>query len=436
MNIHIEDIGPCRKQIHIEVPADKVDATFKEVLTGYSRYARIPGFRPGKAPANVVKKRYQKEIIKEVKEHLIPEGYQAAVAKEKLHTVQVVDVTDVEPKEGDAYGFHVTVDVFPEFELPDYKAIKVEDKPVDITDEGIDEVVDRMRDRMASFDDVTGRPAAKSDRVLVDYTATVDGAPMDTLVQEHAILAKAENFGVILDPDYSFLPEFVTGLEGAVEGETKTIEVSFDENFIEKKLAGKKAIYTVKVHKIQQKKLPELTPEFLKTVGADSVENLRTRIRDDLSRMKADQERRRVQDEICRHLLEGTAMNLPESELQRRTADEVYDLVQYNTSKGIDRGQIEQNREQIFAAAGKSAEEKLKLRYILLKIARNEKIELGEAEVETRIRLLAQQAGRDAVKLREELIKNNRIGMLRDDMMAAKAIDLLVAGQKTAATAA
>lgn len=436
MNIQIEDIGPCRKQINIEVPAAKVDETFSDVVSSYTKHARIPGFRPGKAPSHLVKRRFQKEILSDVKEHLIPQGYQEAIAREKLRTVQVVDVADVQPSEGQAYGFHVTVDVFPEFSLPDYKSIKVEDKPVEVTEEAVDEIVDRMRDRMATFEDVSGRPAAKSDRVVVSYTATVDGAPMESLVKDHGILAKAEDFGVILDPDYSFIPEFVTGLEGVSEGDNKEIEVNFDEQFVEKSLAGKKAVYSVKVGKIQEKKLPEITEEFLKSIGADSVESMRQRIRQDLVRMKTEQEGRRVQDEICRHLLENTVMNLPESELQRRTADEVYDLVQYNTSKGIDRSDIEQNREKIFAAAGKSAEEKLKLRYILLNIAREEKIEVSEADVEARIRLLAQQARKDAVKLKDELVKNNRIGMLREDMLAGKALELLQSLRKNTVSAA
>jgi len=432
MNIHVEDIGPCRKQINIEVPASKVDETFSEVITGYSKHARIPGFRPGKAPGNLVRRRFQKEILSDVKEHLIPQGYQAALAKEKLRTVQVVDVTDVEPKEGQAYGFHVTVDVFPEFTLPNYKSIRIEEKPVEVTDDSIDEIVDRMRDRMATYADVS-RPAGKSDRVMVTYTATVDGVPMDSLIKEHEILAKAEDFGVILDPDYSFIPEFAAGLEGASEGESKEIEVNFDDQFVEKALAGKKAVYSVKINKVQEKKLPEITEEFLKSVGAETLESMRTRIRADLLRMKTEQEGRRIQDEICKNLLENTVMNLPESELQRRTADEVYELVQYNSNKGIDRENIEQNREKIFEAAGKSAEEKLKLRYILLNIARDEKLEVSEADVEARIRLLAHQAHKDAVKLKDELIKNNRIGMLRDDMMASKALELLQTMQKSAA---
>jgi len=324
----------------------------------------------------------------------------------------------------------------PDFAVPDYKSIKVEAAPVVVTEESIDEVVDRMRDRMANFVDAGARAARASDRVTVNYTATVDGQPMQDMVKEHGILAKAENFGVILDPEYSFIPEFAEGLVGIAAGETRAIKVHFNDQFIETALAGKDAEYTVEALKVEEKQLPELTPEFLKTIGAESVESMRTRIRQDLQRMKTDQESRRIQDEICKKLLDGTAMNLPESELQRRTADEVYDLVQYNSEKGIDRDVIEQNREQIFQAAGKVAEDKLKLRYILLAIAREEKLTISEADVEARVRMLAMQARKDPVKLRDELEKNNRLPMLRDDLLASRALAMIEHLQKPKGDAA
>ena len=436
MNIQVEAVGPARKQISVEIPVDEVNRAIHEVVGGYTRYARIPGFRPGKAPLHLVKNRFRKEITKDVKEHLIPRGYQAAIKQEKIETVRVIEVTEPDPEEGKPYAFTVTVDVFPEFELPNYKAIRVEDQPVVVTEESIDEVVDRMRDRMADYEDAPGRAAEKSDRVIINYSATLDGQPLDALVAEHTILAKGESFGVVLDPDYAMLPELATELIGVTEGQTKEVPVSFNEQFVVPALAGKTAQYRCEILKVQVKKLPELTAEFLKTMGAESVEALRERIRVDLGRMKEDQERRRVQDEICRQLIEQTAMVLPQSEVQRQTADEVYDLVQYNTSRGLDRQVIEENKDQIFSAAAKSAEDKLKLRYILLKIAQAEQVAVSDAEVEAHIRVMAQRARKDATKLKAELTSNNRLDDVREDLMAGKALKALEEARKQPAGAA
>jgi len=265
---------------------------------------------------------------------------------------------------------------------------------------------------------------------MVKYAALVEGQPMDDLVKDHPILAKSAEFGVILDPEFAFIPEFADGLVGMKEGDQKTLEVSFPEDFIEPALAGKKAEYHVEALKVQVKVLPEVTPAFLKTLSVDSVEALRARIRADLVRMKQGQEKRRIQDEICKHLLEQTAMVLPESEVQRQTADEVYDLVQYNTNRGIDRNAIEENRDQIFSAAAKTAEEKLKLRFILLKLAAAEKLNVTNAEVDAQLRVLAQRAHRDFTKLKAELEKNNRLDEAREDVICSKALAYLLEQQQ------
>lgn len=426
MNIQVEAIGPSRKQITIEVPAAEVDKSFAEVLASYQRFASVPGFRPGKAPVAMIKKKYAKEIAKELKDYLIPRGYHAAIKEQKIDSLRVINVTDAEPAEGRPFAFSVTVDTYPEFELPDYKAIKIEPKPVEVPEESIDEVVNQMRERTATFEDAPGRAAEKTDRVMVNYTGTVDGVPMDGIIKDHTILAKAENFGVILDPNYSFIPEFAEALIGVKEGERRTVDVTFEAAFIVKELAGKKAQYAVEVLKVQIKKLPEITPEFLKTMGVESIEAMRTRIKTDLGRMKGDQERRRIQDEICKQLLEQTAMALPESEVQDQTAQEVYDLVQYNTSRGMDRDLIEKNREDIFKAASKSAEDRLKTRFIMMKIAKAEKLEATDAEVDNHIHYLAQRARKDYAKLKSELEKNGRLKDVREDVSASKAVDFLV----------
>ncbi|HMO03162.1 MAG TPA: trigger factor [Kiritimatiellia bacterium] len=435
MNIHVEVVGPCRKQVSIEVPAEQVQTTISEIVSGYQRYARIPGFRVGKAPVDLVKRHFRKDILKEAKERLIPGGYQAALQQEKLKVANVIDVTESDPVEGKPFGFQITVDVVPDFELPAYKGIRVEAQPADVTEQAIDEVVDRMRDRMASFVAEEGRVAGKSDRVMVNYTATVDGQPLDLGNSNLGVLAKAENFGVILDPEYSFIPEFVDGLTGAKAGEHRTVVANFDEKFVEKSLAGKQATYAVEVLAVERKQLPELTEEFLKTMGAESVAAMRQRIKDDLARMKSSQEERRVQDEICKKLLEETVMNLPESIVQRRTAEEVYDVVEYNSERGVDREVIEQNREQIFANAAKTAEEKLKIRYILLKIAEAEKMTVTEAEIDGFIRTMALRERKDPAKVKENIVKNNRLADVRDDLLASKSLKMLADLQKPQAAA-
>ena len=425
MNIQVEAVGPSRKQISIELPASEVSDAFKDALSNYQRFARIPGFRPGKAPVHLVKSRYQKEILKDLKDFLLPRGYQAAIKQEKLDVVRVIEVTDATPVEGQPYGFSVTVDVTPEFELPDYRAIRIEKKPVDVTDDAINDVIETMRNRMATYEEVPGRVSEKSDRVMISYEATVDGAPMEQLVKEHKMLAKATEIGLILDPEYSFIPEFSDALVGMKAGDRKDVDVKFEDAFVEKALAGKQAIYKVDVLKVERKKLPEVNAEFFKLMGVESEEAIRSRIREDLGRMKASEEQRRIEAEISKQLNEQTAMVLPQSEVQRETANEVFDLVQYNTSRGLDRSMIEENRDKIFDTAAKSAEERIKLRYILLKIAGKENLTVSNEELEQHIRYIAQRSHRDPAKVRAELVKKDAMDDVKRDVLARKAMTLL-----------
>jgi trigger factor len=427
MNSQVEVVGPCRKQLSIEIPADKVSEAMKEVAGSYLRHAKIPGFRPGKAPLDLVKRRFQKEINKDMKEYLVPRGYQSALQEQKIKVVKVIDVTDPELVEGQPYVFQVTVDVFPDFALPDYKAIRIEERPVEVTDDAVSEVIDDLRDRQATYEDVPGRVAEKTDQVTVNWKAMLDGKPLEESVKGYDFLAKTEGFGVILDEGFVIIPEFVSGLLGAAAGETRTIEVNFEENYVVKELGGKKAVYTVEVIKVGRRKLPELTADWVKSIGANSEDELREHIRKDLIRSKTDQEQRRIRDEICKKLIESTAMNLPESSLQEQTADEVYDLVDYNSRRGIDREAIEQNREQIFSTAGKVAEDKLKLRFILQRIAEEEQLKVSEADVNNRIQMMAIQARKDPAKLKEELKKNERLPLLHQDLVVTKALNFLAA---------
>ncbi len=178
MNIRVEDAGVCRKSVRIEVPAEEVSKEFDDVLTAYLRVARVPGFRPGKAPRDLIKRRYSKEIIQEVKERLIPRGYQQAIKQEKLDTVAVLDVKDQPVESGQAFSFTVMLDVAPDFQMPNYKGIAIEGKKVDVGEADIKETIQRLQDNAGRYEDIAGRPVQKGDLVQIDYDGVIDGFPL------------------------------------------------------------------------------------------------------------------------------------------------------------------------------------------------------------------------------------------------------------------
>lgn len=426
MNVRMETAGPCRREVHIEVPADRVKSAFEEVTAMYARSARIPGFRPGRAPRDLIRRRYQKEIADDVKERLIPEGYQAAVKQEKLSTVAVLDVNDQTLEEGQPFAFSVVVDIAPEIDLPQYKAIPLARKAVTVTEEQVAKVVTDIRERNARFEDADARAVATGDMVQVDYTAVCEGEPLSALAPDAKDLGEAQGFWVMADEHNEFLPGFSKGLLGAKVGETRDVQVDFPSVFQVASLAGKKAIFSATIKAVREKKLPELNEEFFKELGVADLTELETRVREDLKNMHERGEANRLRGEIVRFLLDKATFDAPESVLQEETRQQVYDLVRRNQSRGVPVEEIESKKEEMFDSATRSATEKVKLRYMLGRIAKEENVTVSERDLENHIRLMAASYGATFEKLRADLVKNKALDQVREDVLNSKVMDFLL----------
>ncbi len=426
MNIRVESSGPCRREVHIEVPVEKVRETFEEISSAYARQARIPGFRPGRAPKDLIRRRYQKEIAGDVKEQLIPHAYQTAVKQEKLATVAVLDVKEQTLDESQPFAFTVIVDVAPDFTLPTYKGIQLQRKAISVEEKDIEEVLTNIRDQNARYEDVADRPVQLGDLVQIDYDGVCEGRSIEEMAPNAKGLGQGRDFWLMADEQNEFLPGFAKALVGANVGERREIHVDFPADFAEKALAGRKAGYFVTVKAVRAKRLPELDAEFLKGVGVESIEDLRKRVREDLLQLRERNENRRLQGEIVRHLLESTSLDVPESILQEETRQTVYDLVRQNQQRGVSADQIESHKEELFDSATKSATEKVKLRYILRRIAAEENITIEEQEVDARIRALAAGWGVPADKLRADMEKREALGQVREEVLMNKVLSRLL----------
>lgn len=429
MNVKVENAGPCRKTLRIEVAADQVTAEYEKVLALYAQSARIPGFRPGKAPRDLVKRRYAKEIEEEIKERLIPDGYHAALQQEKLDPVAILGVHDVVFNLGQPMTFSVTLDIPPDFTLPAYKGMAVEGKKVEVADKDVDEALNSVVEQNARWQDVAGRAVQRGDLVQIDYEGFCDNKPVEGLAPKAAGLGKGKDFWMLAD-DNAFLPGFADGLTGAKIGEKRQVMVDFAADFVEKAVAGRKATYFVDVKALREKKLPTLDDELAKSLGMGSADELKARVREDLLKHREEQEKGRRKGEIMKALLEATKLDVPESVVAQETRDAVYDLVRQNSYRGVSREQIEENKDKIFEQASRSASEKVKLRYILHRIAEQEKVETSPEEVSARIAEMAAQYNVTPPEFRAELEKRNALDGLAEDIRVNKTLDFLLAQAK------
>lgn len=426
MKVVVEDAGPCRKQLRIEVPAAEVAAEYEEVLSAFARSAKVSGFRPGRAPRDIVARRFGKDIAGELRGSLLPKSYHKALEENKLEAISVVDVEEP-PTAGPLqdFVFSVTIDVAPDFVLPEYKGIPVRKADVIVTDDQVKEMFDGLRRQAARYDEVKDRPVQRGDLVQVDFTGTLEGRPIEDLGGKTRGLGAGVGHWVSADPD-AFPPGFGEGMEGAAIGETRAVRSTFRENFPAPELAGKTADYAVTIKAIRSPVLPEVDAEFCKRFGVETADDLTASVRAQLEAAAQSRDRARRRDEAAAHLLARTPMDLPASLVKQQTERNVYNLVRSSIRQGAVENQIVENKSKIFENASRSAAEMLKLRYILRRIADAEKVEASDADVMADIHRQARQAGIEPSGLVQRMKDRATLDEVRQDLREANALELVV----------
>ena len=425
MRVQVEKAGGCRRDVSIEVPADAVASEYSDIVKSYAKVARIAGFRRGKAPVDVVERRFAKEIVEDAKDRLVPRFYREAVENEGIEPVAVIGVRDVKLEKESGLAFVATIDVAPTFKLPKYKKIPLRREPVAVSDKDVDDAITRMREAGARYDDVTGRAAQRDDLVRLDYSATCEGQPLAEAHPDATGIAAGQDFWAMLGE-----PEFVPGLVAEIvsmeEGQQKTVTLTFPDDFRIAGVAGKQAEYTVSLKGIRERKLPDIDEEFLKRMEAESESELRSKIKDGLTKRAEQNEQGRLRSEIGRHLMSKTTFDLPLSLVEREQQEMARGMVQNLAMQGGTREQIEQHRDEILKAAAQQSLERVKLSYILDRIADAEDLQVADSETEERIEELAARRNTTPERVKSELGENGGMDWLKDQVRAEKTLDFLL----------
>jgi trigger factor len=400
-----------------------VDAAFEKTTGEFQREARFPGFRPGKAPLHLVTRTYTKQIEDEVKRKLIGENYRKAMEEQKLRVVGSPDIEEIQFGRGQALQFAATVEIVPPFELPDYKGIPLKRDPQVVTDADVEKALNILREKQASYTDVT-RPAQNGDFVVVNYKATTDGKPLTDLAPTARGLTEQNNFWLHIESN-SFIPGFTEQLVGAQAGEHRTVTVDFPPDFVAQQLSGKKGVYEVDVLQIKVKILPEVDEALAKAYGAESVEKLREGVRNDLKKELEFKQKRAMRNLIVRTLLDRVQVELPESLVLGETKNVIYDIVRENQERGVSKEAIDQQKDEIYNVANNSAKDRVKASFVLNQIAEKENIKVTEEELTRRILYLAQQNQIKPEKLVKQLRERNGIAELHEQILTTKVLDFL-----------
>jgi trigger factor len=420
--------------MRVEIEAQKVDETFEAIAKDFRREAKLPGFRPGKAPREMVVRMYQKDIEEETKRKLISEAYRQAVDEQKLDVLGHPDIEEIQFKRGEPLQFAATIETAPEFELPDYKGLPVRREVSTVTEADVERALNLLREQRLSFKAVE-RPLSAGDIAVVNYTGTCEGKPIIEIAPTAKGLTEQKSFWVEAKPG-SFIPGFADQLVGAKAGDKRTVNVDFPADFVTQELAGKKGAYEVEVVEVKEKVLPPLDEELAKAYGAESLEKLKAGVRRDLENELKFKQQKTIRNDLVRALLGRVNFELPETAVAQETRNVVYDLVRENAQRGVPRDVIEKQKEQIYSAATSNAKERVKVQFLLQKIAEKEDIKVSQEEIARRAQTLAAMYQITPEKFLKDLQKRNGLVEIYDQIAHEKVMQFLEDNAKVESTPA
>jgi trigger factor len=426
MKVEVETQPHCVATLKIELPPSEVSKEWDEIANSFAAHARIPGYRPGKAPKRVIEAKFRKDIQDELTKKLVSKSYRQAIEQEQLRVISLTNLEDVEFGEDRSMRFRATVVTAPEFELPDYKGIPLQLPETKVTEAEIDAAVERLREQSADFVDVGDRGAEMEDFLVIDFTGSVEGKPIAQLAPNASKhLQGGKKFWLRLAAD-NFLPRFAEQLTGVRPNESRKVTVEFPAEFPVPELAGKTAEYEVTVSELKQRVLPPIDDAFAaKWMPDKTLADLREALAHQIEHDK-EHERERVREaQIVRYLLERVQFELPPNLLKSETRSTLAELVQRNRERGVPDEALKEKEEELVKAATGLAAHRLKTSFILNRIAEQEKIQVTRADIDERIRHQAMHHNVTPEKMRQEIEKNGAMNGLIEQVLLAKTIDFL-----------
>ena len=428
MHVETETLPNCITALRVELPPDRVTQERNNILRDFQGAAKLPGYRPGKAPPKLVEARYKKEITEELQRKLVSAGTREAIAETKLRVLSVGDVEGVQMDKDNTLRFTAKVITAPEFDLPPYKELPVKVPPDEVTDADIDRAFDRIRHNMADFENIEGRGLEMDDFAVMDYAGRFEGMPInETVTDAPAELTGKENFWIKLGPQ-TLLPGFSEALLGATAGETRDFTVDVPEDFPLEALKGKKLDYTVKVNELKRQTLPELDDAFAEKVApGKTLAELR-----DLARTELTTERKKLIDnakrqQITAQLTGATEFELPGDFVRQETRRIMNDIVRQNQERGVGDDEIKRNEKDIVNNAGQAARQRLKSAFIMTRIAEKEGIQVTREEMDGRLNVMAARYQMSRDKLLRNLQENNALGQVEEEILLGKTLAFLSA---------
>lgn len=421
MKTEFVDVNETRKNVRVEIPTDVVNAEIDRIARDYSRKARVPGFRPGKAPARVIKQRFKEQILHDVAHDLIPRAMDDALREKGVEPVDTPDIRDVIVEEGQPLTFTASFDTLPPFEPGDYSTVSLHRASSTVDNEAVEQALQRLRNRAGRFEPVEGRGVDHGDTVIVDlqrHAAAPAGGAAPDKGETHADVSV--ELGAKANP-----PGFDEQLLGLEPGATKTFTLHYPPDYAITELADTDVTYTVTVKSLKRRVLPELDDEFAKDLGEfETLDALRARVREDLEHEARHAAEREVRAELMKQLATRLPFEVPASLVEREIDRRLEDFARRLADQNIDPGQAGVDWNAFRESQREVAREAVASALVLDELARHEKLDATDEDVEREIARYAERTGRAPAAVRAGLEKEGGLSRVRAGLRREKAVEL------------
>ena len=405
----------CRHSVDISVPVETVEGETERVVSSFQQKAKLPGFRPGKAPAGLVRKQFEGDIRQQVLENLVPKFLEKELEKQDLRIVGTPDISDVHFHRGEPLRFKAEFEVFPQIELKEYQNLEVPYKDPQVTDEDVAKRLEEIRDQKADYSNVEPRPIADGDHAVISIES-LTGAESPVKQDEMMLHVGAEDT----------LPAFTENLRGMSPGEEKDFDVAYPEDYGQSKLAGKTIRFHVVVKGLRKKELPEVNDEFAQDLGDfRTVDELRDALRKSMLAQRQNEARQEAKNKLVEKLVDLHDFPVPEAFIDRQVRNRVEQTLHSLAAEGIDSSKIQLDWQKLKSSQKDKALREVKASLLLSRIAEREAIGATNDEVDKEVERVARQQREPfaAVKLRFE--KDGTLGRIASHIQTEKTLEYL-----------
>ncbi len=408
----VKILSECKREIELEIPSNEVMEEFERTVSKFSNRVKIRGFRPGKAPADIVKRMYSAEIRESIINSLAPEAIKNEMKINNFNPVGIPVVSDISFNEGGPIRLKAQFEVWPEFNLPEYKNIEVKKKSVSVTDQEINQSLQNLSTRYVQYLPVEGRGVLDGDYVVAELKGRNVKTKRFLSTEKVTILAGHPENEKVLNQN-------LTGLKPNEEG---NFTISYDKSHKNKKLSGKEISYSLRVISIKERKIPDIDDEFAKEVGEfENLKELRKEIRKELLSAKERAMKQELAQEIIERISDKLSFELPDSVIEQESLNIVRQMLSSRSQKTS-----KEEFEKLKDEAKKNAEKNLKNQLILARIAEKENLEVSDAEVSEELKSIAKANNVPLAQIIDKVNKEGNREELKEKLLFKKTFDFLV----------